>query len=97
MTHDAIVIGLGSLGGAAAHRLASRGLRVLGLDSRSQAELPSSDEAFRAGADLRFEETVIDWHVEPSGTGARVLTRSSTHAAPLLVICAGTDARSLLL
>ncbi|MFD4637785.1 hypothetical protein ACFWN2_10755 [Lentzea sp. NPDC058436] len=97
MSHDVIVIGLGDLGGAAAHRLAARGLRVLGLDSRSQAELPSSDDAFRAGADLRFEETVIDFHVEPSGTGARVLTRSSTHTAPLLVICAGSDARSLLL
>jgi len=97
MTHDAIVIGLGRLGGAAAHRLALRGLRVLGLDSRSQAELPDAEEALRAGADLRFEETVIDWHVEPDGTGARVLTRSSTHAAPLLVICAGSDARTLLL
>lgn len=97
MTHDAIVIGLGRLGGAAAHRLALRGLRVLGLDSRSQAELPDAEEALRAGADLRFEETVIDWRVEPSGTGAHVLTRSSTHAAPLLVICAGSDARTLLL
>jgi glycine/D-amino acid oxidase-like deaminating enzyme len=97
MSHDVIVIGLGRLGGAAAHRLASRGLRVLGLDSRPQAELPDADEALHAGADLRFEETVIDFHVEPAGTGARVLTRSATHAAPLLVICAGADARTLLL
>ncbi|MET9230365.1 hypothetical protein [Lentzea sp. NPDC003310] len=97
MTHDVIVIGLGDLGGAAAHRLAARGLRVLGLDSRSQAELPSSDEAFRAGADLRFGERVIDWCTERSGTGARVLTPSSTYTAPLLVICDGSDARSLLL
>ncbi|GAA3670730.1 hypothetical protein C8D88_105359 [Lentzea atacamensis] len=97
MTHDAIVIGLGQTGGAAAHRLAARGLRVLGLDSKPRTDLPDADEALRAGADLRFEETVIDWHVEPSGTGARVLTRSSTHSAPLLVICAGTDARTLLL
>lgn len=95
MTHDAIVIGLGQTGGAAAHRLAARGLRVLGLDSKPRTDLPDADEALRAGADLRFEETVIDWHVEPAG--ARVLTRSSTHSAPLLVICAGPDARTLLL
>jgi glycine/D-amino acid oxidase-like deaminating enzyme len=97
MTHDAIVIGLGDLGGAAAHRLASRGLRVLGLDGRSRAELPSADDALAAGADLRFEERVIDWCTEQSGTGARVLTPSSTYTAPLLVICDGVDARTLLL
>ncbi|SDJ03055.1 hypothetical protein SAMN04488074_101321 [Lentzea albidocapillata subsp. violacea] len=96
MTHDVIVIGLGQTGGAAAHRLALRGLRVLGLDSRSHGELPSADEAFLAGADLRFEETVIDWYGEQSGTGARVLTWTSTHAAPMLVICAGPDSRTLL-
>ncbi|MGW6936989.1 hypothetical protein ACWGE0_43555 [Lentzea sp. NPDC054927] len=97
MTHDVIVVGLGDLGGAAARRFAARGLRVLGLDRKPLTELPGADEALRAGADLRFEETVIDFHVEPSGTGARVLTRSSTHAAPLLVICLGTEARTLLL
>jgi glycine/D-amino acid oxidase-like deaminating enzyme len=96
MTHDVIVIGLGHLGGAAAHRLASRGLRVLGLDSRPRAELPGTDAALLAGADLRFEEMVIDWYAERSGTGARVLTWSSTHAAPLLVICPGSAARTLL-
>ena len=97
MTHDVIVIGLGELGGAAANRLASRGMRVLGLDARSRAELPGADEALAAGADLHFEERVIDWFTERSGTGARVLTPSSTYTAPLLVICDGSDARTLLL
>ena len=95
MNHDVIVIGLGDLGGAAAHRLALRGMRVLGLDGRSRAEMPSADEALAAGADLHFEERVIDWVTGASG--ARVLTPSSTYAAPLLVICDGTDARTLLL
>jgi glycine/D-amino acid oxidase-like deaminating enzyme len=96
MTHDVIVIGLGHVGGAAAHRLALRGLRVLGLDSRPRAELPGADAALLAGADLHFGEKVIDWYGEPSGTGTRVLTWSSTHAAPLLVICPGSNARTLL-
>lgn len=95
MNHDVIVIGLGDLGGAAAQRLALRGMRVLGLDGRSRDELPGADEALAAGADLHFEERVIDWFTEPSG--ARVLTPSSTYAAPMLVICDGTDARTLLL
>ncbi|MCP2244183.1 hypothetical protein [Lentzea aerocolonigenes] len=95
MTHDVIVIGLGELGGAAANRLASRGMRVLGLDGRARAELPGADEALAAGADLHFEERVIDWFTERSGS--RVLTPSSTYTAPLLVICDGSDARTLLL
>lgn len=33
MTHDVIVVGLGSMGGAAANRLAGRGLSVLGLEA----------------------------------------------------------------
>lgn len=94
--YDVIVIGLGRLGGRAAHRLARRGVRVLGLDSRPRSELPGTDAALDAGADLRFGETVIDWYAERSGMGARVLTRSDTHTAPQLVVCPGAAARTLL-
>lgn len=94
--HDAIVIGLGALGGAAAAGLARRGLRVLGLDSRTQPELPGAAAALVFGADLRFGETVVDWYAERAGTGARVLTRSGTYTAPLLVVCPGAAARTLL-
>lgn len=94
--HDVIVIGLGCLGSAAARRLAERGLRVLGIDRKPRVRLPGAGPARLAGADLRFAETVIDWHAERSGTGTRVLTRSDTHTAPLLVICPGEAARTLL-
>ena len=57
MTHDVIVIGLGGMGSAAAHQLAGRGKRVLGLEQYSPAhEWGSSHGRSRIIRQAYFED-----------------------------------------
>ncbi|WP_329793611.1 N-methyl-L-tryptophan oxidase [Lentzea sp. DG1S-22] len=57
MTHDVIVIGLGGMGGAAAHRLAQRGKRVLGLERFTPVHaLGSSHGGSRITRQAYFED-----------------------------------------
>ena len=56
-TYDAIVIGLGGMGSAAAYRLAERGLRVLGLDRhRAVHDQGSSHGSSRITRQAYFED-----------------------------------------
>ena len=57
MGHDVIVVGLGGMGSAAAHRLAARGLRVLGLDRHPPAhDRGSSHGGSRITRQAYFED-----------------------------------------
>jgi sarcosine oxidase len=49
-----------------------------------------------AGAELRFEEPVVDWMAQSGGEGVRVLTGKGTYTASRLVICPGAWAPELL-
>ena len=50
--------------------------------------------AARSGAELRFEEPMLEW--EPDGEGVRVRTSSGTYVADRLLLTAGGWARELL-
>lgn len=52
--------------------------------------------ARQAGADLHFEEPVVDWYADKSGGGVRVLTRTNVYTADRLVVCPGAWAPTLL-
>ena len=49
-----------------------------------------------AGAELHFEETVLEWTADASGTGVRVTTDQGTYTADRLVVCPGAWAPQLL-
>ena len=53
------------------------------------------DAAATAGAELRFREPVTSWEPTADG-GVRVTTRTGSHEADRLVVCAGAWARALL-
>jgi sarcosine oxidase len=52
--------------------------------------------AGQAGAELHFEEAVVEWTADPSGSGVRVKTSQDTYTADRLVICPGAWAPKLL-
>jgi sarcosine oxidase len=52
--------------------------------------------AAAAGAELRFEEAVVGWEVEPSGEGVLVRTADDAFRAAHLVICGGAWTPALL-
>src|SRR5258706_457917 len=101
MRADVIVVGLGSMGSAAAYALASRGLRVVGLDRFT----PPHDRgahaggsriirmAYMEGADLRTGVAVENWHADESGV--IVTTADGVLEADRLVLAPGAWAPGL--
>src|SRR5947208_1590412 len=65
MTYDAIIIGLGAMGSAAAFHLANRGLRVIGID-RFPVLQPASDmiAVWEPRAGILFPERCIAAHLQ---------------------------------
>lgn len=52
--------------------------------------------AERAGADLRFEQPVLSWQADESGSGVRVMTADGVYSAERLVVCPGAWAPDVL-
>src|ERR1700738_534823 len=70
MTYDAIVIGLGAMGSAAAYQLARRGKRVLGLDA-----FPRGHTLGSSHGETRIIRMAYFEHKRAGHAGRRVLTR----------------------
>jgi len=84
MTYDAIVVGLGGMGSAAAYHLAARGVRVLGLEQFTPAhDRGSSHGKTRVTRRAYYEDSAYVplllrarelWHALERETGASVLS-----------------------
>ena len=79
-TYDTIVVALGSMGSAAAHTLAARGLRVLGLETF----WPAHDQGSAHGGSRSVRDFSVG--VPPSGGSRLSAGRRNSNARPLTTV-----------